>query len=276
VVSTGVNGSAIMAYLKSKGLYRGKLVIVFSDYHIQRFWLHHEADLFICNIPEQIEELKRLGFFEIPAVLTGTLIAQKFFQPMSREQARESLGLLQSMPLVLIGGAGKTRNSMQEIFQQLLRSPKSFQIAVLCGTNNELKEELSKISAPTHHPVKILGFVDNMELWMSAGNVFVYKTGGPTMAEAVVKKLPIVFVDVRAGHELINLQYLLSHGIGAHARIPREAQFFVEEILDKHLNFDFAQALTAIVSPPGVTSLVTAIDSINPQLTSLKVKHYQN
>ena len=50
-----------MAYLKAKGLYRGKLVIVFSDYHLHRFWLYNEADLYICNIPDQVTELKKLG-----------------------------------------------------------------------------------------------------------------------------------------------------------------------------------------------------------------------
>lgn len=276
VISTSVNASAIMAYLKSKGLYRGRFVTVFSDYHIQRFWLHHEADLFICNIPEQVEELKHLGFGEIPTAVTGTIIAENFFKPISREQARDQLGLLKSMPLVLVGGAGKTRNCMQEVFRQLLRSPKSFQVAVLCGNNNELKEELSKISAPMQHPVKILGFINNMDVWMAASNTLVYKTGGPTMAEATMKNLPIVFVDVRAGHEMINLKYLLSRGIGVYARIPREVQFFVEEVLDNHLTFDFAKGLEAIVSPPGAISVASAIDSINPQLMSLKVKHYQN
>lgn len=276
VISTSVNASAIVAYLKSKRLYRGKFVIVFSDYHIQRFWLYHEADLFICNIAEQILELKRLGFDEVPTVLTGTLIAQKFLRPVSRDQAQDELGLLKSIPLVLVGGAGKARNTTKEIFLQLLRSPKSFQIVVLCGSNFKLKEELSQISAPTPHPVKILGFVDNMELWMSAASVLVYKTGGPSMAEAVIKKLPIVFVDVRPGHEQKNLEYLTSHGIGQYARIPREATFMVEQILDGRRNFNHEQNIKAIVRPPGAVSVLEAIASVNPELGPLRVKNYQN
>ncbi len=262
VISTSVNVSAIMAYLKSKGLYRGKLVIVFSDYHLQRFWLHHEADLFVCNIPQQIPELKHRGYGEVPTALTGTLIAQKFFKVIDRDEARDQLGLLKSMPLVLIGGAGKTRSVMREVFRQLIRSPKSFQVAVLCGKNRELQTELAQLSAPDRHPVKILGFIENMDVWMAAANVLVYKTGGPSMAEAVVKKLPIVFVDIRPGHELHNLNYLVAHGIGQYGRTPREAQYLVEEILGGKLKFDHEQGMNAIVKPAGQIRLIDAIDRL--------------
>ncbi len=265
VISTGVNPSAIMAYLKSKGLYRGKFVIVFSDYHIHEFWLHDEADLLVCNIPEQIPVLKALGFPDEKIALTGTLVADKFRKSLSREEALAELNLLTSMPVVLVGGAGRARSSMKEVFTQLLRSPKSFQVVAICGSNKALVEELKQISAPSRHPVKILGFVNNMEVLMSAAQVLVYKTGGPSMAEAVIKKLPIVFIDVRPGHELTNLDYLVAHGIGKNARIPREAVFFVEEILDGKLKFDFDRGLRSIVTPPGATSITQAIDSVNPE-----------
>ncbi len=276
VISTGVNCSAIMAYLKSKGLYRGKFVTVFSDYHIHQFWLHDESDLFICNIPEQIPVLKQLGYPEEKIRLTGTIIAEKFRKAISREQALDDLGLLKSMPVVLVGGAGRARGSTKEVFLQLLRSPRTFQIVVIAGSNAQLKEELLKITAPSRHPVKILGFVGNMELLMSAAQVLVYKTGGPSMAESVVKRLPIVFVDVRPGHELTNLKYLVSHGIGQHARIPREAVFFVEQVLDGKLKTDFSRGERAIVAPPGAVSVAEAIGSINPEPAPLKVRNYQN
>jgi processive 1,2-diacylglycerol beta-glucosyltransferase len=264
-----------MAYLKSKGLYRGKLVIVFSDYHLHEFWLYDEADLYICNIVEQVEQLKRLGVAPERIKLTGTLVAQKFFQPISHEQAVQTLSLLSSMPIVLMGGAGHARSSVKEVFLQLLRSPKSFQIAVVCGNNAQLKEELGKISAPSRHPVKIYGYVDNMEVLMSAASVLVYKTGGPTMAEAVIKKLPMVLTDIHPGHEAWNLQYLIQNGIAKYARIPREVVFMVEQILDGKLAIDHEKNFAQIVRPTGSISIVEAINEINPEPDKKIVKNYQ-
>lgn len=275
VISTQTVPSGIMAYLKSKGLYRGKLVAVFSDYHLHPFWLYDEVDLYICNIPEQINEVKKYGVPAEKIKLTGTLIAEKFHREISRLDALDQLGLLKSMPVVLMGGAGRARASNKEIFLQLLRSPRSFQVIVICGKNEELRQELMKISAPSPHPVKILGYVENMEVLMSAANVLIYKTGGPSMAEAVVKKLPMILTDIRPGHELINLNYLVKHGIAAYARIPREAVFMAEQVLDGKLIFNHDRNFKQIVKPEGSVSLVSAIENIIPEPIGLKVSNYQ-
>jgi hypothetical protein len=95
------------------------------------------------------------------------------------------------------------------------------------------------------------------------------------MAQAVVKRLPIVFTDVRAGHELINLNYLLDHGVGCYARIPREVLFMVEQILDGKMHFDFEKAYISIVKPQDSTTIIQAIDSINPEDQAVLVKNYQ-
>ncbi|MBX4186769.1 MAG: hypothetical protein KW802_00705, partial [Candidatus Doudnabacteria bacterium] len=275
IISTQTVPSGIIAYLKSVGLYRGKLVIVFSDYHLHRFWLYDEADLYICNIPEQVTELRKLNVPEEKIKLTGTLIAEKFFTNIEREQALDQLGLLKSMPVVLMGGAGRARASNKEMFLQLLRSPRSFQVVVICGKNEELRQELLQISAPAPHPVKILGYVDNMEVLMSAANVLIYKTGGPSMAEAVVKKLPMILTDIRPGHELINLNYLVKQGIAAYARIPREAVFMTEQVLDGKLKFNHDQNFRTIVKPAGSVLLVDAVEALVTSPTTLKVSNYQ-
>lgn len=275
VISTQTIPSGIISYLKSKGLYRGKLVVVFSDYHLQRFWLYKEVDLYVCNIAEQVEQLKKLGVSAEKIVLTGTIIMDKFFQTTDREEARRSLGLLTSMPVVLITSGGSVRSSVKEIFLQLMRSPKNYQIVVVCGRSQQLKQDLEKISAPDRHPVKILGYLENMDVAMSASDVLVGKTGGPTMAEAVVKKLPMVLTDVRPGHELDNLEYLLKHQIVQYARIPKEVEFLVEQILDKRIVFDHGRSFQTIIKPNKAIDIVMAIDRINVSKQPLVISNYQ-
>ncbi len=275
VISTQTVPSGVMAYLKAKGLYLGKLVIVFSDYHLHPFWLYDEADLYICNIPEQAAELRKMGVPESKIRITGTLIAQKFFKNIDREKALDELGLLKSMPVVLMGGAGRARASNKEIYKQLLRSSRSFQVVVICGKNEQLRQELMSISAPAPHPVKILGYVDNMDVLMSAADVLIYKTGGPSMAEAVVKKLPMILTDIRPGHELINLDYLVDKGVAKYARIPREAVIMAEQVLDGKIVFNHESNFEAIVKPKGSVELTSAIDEIAPEPVGLKVSHYQ-
>lgn len=274
VISVETVPSGIVAYLKSKGLYRGKLVVAFSDYHVHPFWLYDEADLYLCNISEQAETLKNLKIPDQKIAVTGAVVSARFLEPLTRQQALEELSLLTTMPVVLLTNGSLVRMETKNIFLRLLRSPKSFQIVVLCGSNPKLKEELEKISPPSHHPVKILSYVNNMHTYMTAASVLVGKTGGPTMVEAVVKKLPIILTDVRPGHEMLNLEYLLKYRVAEYARIPGEAVFLVEKILEaKSKNFD--EAYEKIVKPQNSVSLVEALSRVRPRGLGVKVVSYQ-
>ncbi len=276
VISTQAISTGVIAYLKSKGLYKGKLVAVFSDYHLHRFWLFDEVDLYACNIQKQADELKRLGVPADKIVITGLFLADKFYKPLDKEQAAVSAGLLRSMPVVFLFNGGRPRTvDTLNVFRQLLRSARSFQVVVVCGKNAELKKELEQIGAPSAHPVKIYGYSNQIDLLMAASDVMIGKTGGPTMGEAVLKKLPMVLTDIRPGHEQANLEFLLKNNIVVHARVPREAVFLAEQILDKKIRIDWDNAYKTIVQPPQSVSIAEALNRIKPAETSLKVTHYQ-
>lgn len=274
VISTETIPSGIVAYLKYKGLYRGKLVVAFSDYHLHPFWLYREADLYLCNIAQQADELQKLGFPKEKIAVVGATVSQKFLKDISKESARGQLGLLVTMPVVLITSGSLVRMTVKEVFLHLLRSIRSYQLVVLCGTNEKLKAELENISPPAHHPVKIYGYINNMEVFMSASDVLVGKTGGPTMVEAVIKRVPMIITDVRPGHELKNLEFLLNHHVVEFSRNKQEAAFLVEQVLSGK-RWNFTQAYDAIISPKNSKSLLEALAIVTPNDTGIKVQNYQ-
>ncbi len=276
VISTQAAPSAVLAYLKSKGLYRGKIVAVFSDYHLHPFWLFDEIDLYICNIQEQADELKKMGVAAERIIVTGIPMDEKFLTEIPRESAIRELNMLTTMPVVLISSGGRARDAVKELFVNFLRSPKTYQIIIVCGRNEELKKELETISAPSRHPVKIFGYINNMQTVMAASNVMVGKTGGPTMCEAVLKKLPIILTDVRPGHEWANLEYLTKNKIADYARIPREAVFLAEQVLDGKIQRDWSSIRAKVIAPPGSVSVVKAISKVKPTTPAVEVKHYQS
>ena len=275
VISTEAAPSAVVAYLKSQGLYRGKFVIVFSDYHLHRFWLYKEADLYLCNVPEQVTELIKLKVPAEKIVLTGAVLSGQFLKPIDKQATKTKLGMLTTMPIVLITGGGHMRMAIKQTFLSLLRSPLSFQVVVICGKNEKLRQELFKITAPSHHPIKILGFIDNMDEFMAVSDVLVGKTGGPTVIEAVARKLPMVLTDVRAGHELENLKYLLRHRIVSFGRIPRETVHLVNEVLQGRIKTDFDRAQKLLIQPDSAKSVAQALDLIKPELPKFKISNYQ-
>jgi processive 1,2-diacylglycerol beta-glucosyltransferase len=275
-ISTQAAPSAVLSYLKSKGLYRGKVVAVFSDYHIHPFWLFDEIDLYICNIPEQAEALRAMGVAEERIAVTGMPMDDKFLKQITREEACQQVGLLTTMPVVMISSGGRARDAVKDLFITLLRSPKTYQIAVVCGRNEELKKELEQIAAPSRHPVKIFGYINNMEVVMAASKVMVGKTGGPTMCEAILKRLPIILTDVRPGHEWINLEYLLKWKIADYGRIPREAVFLAEQVLDGKIQRNWKEIEAKVIKPPDSVSILEAVQRVKPTNAPIPVKNYQN
>ncbi|MEJ0021695.1 MAG: glycosyltransferase [Candidatus Doudnabacteria bacterium] len=279
VISTQTISTGIVAHLKSKGLYQGRLVAVFSDFHTHTFWVYHEVDLYLCAIAEQVSDLIKLGVPKEKIAVTGMILAEKFNAKIDKDQARREAGLLTTMPVILLFNGARPRMGVKAVFTRLLRSPRSFQILVVCGLNQELKTELEKISPPGPHPVKILGYADNMDVLMSAADVMVGKTGGPTMGEALLKKLPIILTNIHPGHEQSNLEYLVRNNIAQYARNPTEAVFFVEQILDGKLKKDWEHAFSKLIAPKGAVSVASAIGRIRPEepekYGGITVKNYQ-
>ena len=94
-----------------------------------------------------------------------------------------------------------------------------YQLLIVCGHNRELYERLksrlllSQESVGTHKNAHILGLVDNMDELMSVADVMVTKPGGLSIAEALVKKLPMIFFSAIPGQETNNVKVLSTYKV---------------------------------------------------------------
>ncbi len=68
----------------------------------------------------------------------------------------------------------------------------------------------------------IHGFVDNMPDWMAACDCIVTKAGPGTIAEALVRGLPILLSGFIPGQEEGNVPYVVDNGAGAFSTDPEE------------------------------------------------------
>ena len=85
-----------------------------------------------------------------------------------------------------------------------------FQIMVICGNNKKLFEELSSIEFSK--TVKVFGFINNVDVLMSASDCIITKPGGLTTSESLTKQLPLIVVNPIPGHEDRNVEFLLNNG----------------------------------------------------------------
>ena len=93
-------------------------------------------------------------------------------------------------------------------------------LVVICGTNQKLLKSMEKrdLSARVH----VLGFTDKIDLYMDAADVILTKAGGLSTTEALIKRLPLVYVDAIPGCETRNLDFMVDRGYAVTAKSTQE------------------------------------------------------
>jgi 1,2-diacylglycerol 3-beta-galactosyltransferase len=132
-------------------------------------------------------------------ILRGLPVRPSFWKPSSPKSViRKQLGLDQSRKTVLLMGGGDGVGGIEHIAIQLGRSLKeinmSSQLIVICGHNKVMADSLSVKLKPEDKQLKvsIKGFVNNVDQYMSASDCLVTKAGPGTIAESMIRGLPLV------------------------------------------------------------------------------------
>ena len=138
---------------------------------------------------------------------------------------REKLGLnpYKKTVLMMAGSFGVT--NILDIYKNLNRNPGDYQLVVVTGKNEKLFSAFRTMvkngvipSKKGNHikvkiPTKLCYFVDNIEDYMSAGDVIITKPGGLTVSEAMAKEIPMAIFRSYDGQEKDNAEYLLRHNL---------------------------------------------------------------
>ncbi|KAG1363974.1 Monogalactosyldiacylglycerol synthase 2, chloroplastic [Cocos nucifera] len=151
---------------------------------------------------------------------------------LNKDDLREELEMHPHLPAVLLMGGGegmgpveKTAMALGEaLFDEELGKPIG-QIVVICGRNQILSSTLQ--STEWRIPVKIRGFETQMEKWMGACDCIITKAGPGTIAEALIRGLPIILNDFIPGQEVGNIPYVVENGAGAFSKSPKETASLV-------------------------------------------------
>ncbi len=208
VISTHANSSAIISYLKKKGVYTGKFAIAFSDYHLHRYWLYDNADLYLANINEQKEEMVSRGINAEKIAVCGMTL-QKQESVVDKQKVKNNLGLKENDRIVIVFAGSRGFGMNSDIIDQLVKT--NAMILVVCGTSSETKERLTQKYLQTIN-VKVLGYSNFREL-ISIADIIVSKPGGLTVAESLEQNVPILVSHFLPGQERLNIGYLKEHNL---------------------------------------------------------------
>lgn len=211
VITTQTTASAVIAYMKQKGLYKNLFGIAFSDYHFHKFWVYNQADFYLVNIEEQKQALIKLGVEEKKISVVGMTLKAK--PAIDDAKIYNDLNIPRNSEIVLLGsgslGTGKTAKNLLELISSIQKNStekENIYFIIVCGKNTSLKNEIDKLNSDSH--IIALGFHQPMQELYSVASVFVTKPGGLTVAESLSWFLPLFVTHWLPGQEELNYEYL--------------------------------------------------------------------
>jgi processive 1,2-diacylglycerol beta-glucosyltransferase len=217
VISTHTVSSSIVSYLKSGGMYSGKFVIAFSDFHLHRFWLYDNADLYLINIEEQKQQMVGLGISAEKITICGMTLKPQITVDTKAVQNRLGIGAEDKVVLISSGSQG---TDIDKALLKFFADKSNIKTIVVCGKNQQLHEKLKVEFAGTN--IIPLGFYKPMDELYAISDVYITKPGGLSTAEALRWNLPMLISHVLPGQEELNFKYLTEKQLVVPWHVARE------------------------------------------------------
>ena len=190
------------------------MISVLTDYTTHSTWIQNELDYYIVG-HEYVRELLVLEGVESDKVKTfGIPVENSFLSNRDRETVLTELGLSPDKFTVLLMGGSFGAGNIKETLVELLNIDRDFQILVITGKNENLKEKIDKklASYVNDKNVRVLGYTTKMNDILASIDVLVTKPGGLTTTEALLKDVPMIVPYYIPGQEEENLDFLSNCG----------------------------------------------------------------
>jgi processive 1,2-diacylglycerol beta-glucosyltransferase len=236
VISTHFLPSEVIAGLKRKGIFKGKLITVVTDFLPHSFWMVHDSDYFIAAIERTKKELVRRGINEEKVKVFGIPCNPVFGISKGRQKLIRELGMEEGFFNLLIMGGGFGTGPVREIVQSICNRKSAIrdkvQTIVICGKNEKLFEDLNRLKQDLKARLCIFGYMDNIDEFMEVSGSIITKSGGLTISEALSKKLPMIIIQPIPGQETRNCNVLTDYGTAVRANSVRAVKKHVTDFIN--------------------------------------------
>jgi 1,2-diacylglycerol 3-beta-galactosyltransferase len=147
-------------------------------------------------------------------------------------------------------GGGEGSGGLYRRTVAVLRKTADVDVAVICGRNQRLRRQLTRLAERTEGRLTVQGFVDNMADWLRCADVVVGKAGPGTIAEATCCAAPLVLTSYLPGQEEGNVEFVVQAGAGSYAARPRELAAEIARLRDDPAALAAMRAASARVGRP--------------------------
>ena len=206
-------------------------------------WFHRDVDRCFVPIEEVWEKAIQRGLQESQLRMYGLPVRPAFRAKLpSKGEMRTKLNLNSSTRVAMLVGGGEGMGPVEATVRAVVKSGCDCQLVVVCGKNKSLAEKIKRENSGSKPEVVVLGFVDNMEEWMTASDCIITKAGPGTIAEALICGLPILLNAFIPCQEEGNIPFVQNARVGDYKGTPEE----VAATLCKWFDPNFSAELCAM------------------------------
>jgi processive 1,2-diacylglycerol beta-glucosyltransferase len=224
-----------------------------TDFEAHALWMNPCVDLYCVAAEETRARLVARGTATDRVVPTGIPIAAKFSLKPDPKVIRQTLGLRDDQPVLLVLSGGFGMGPVAEILTELDKVPQPLQTVVVTGRNEELRRKLA--TQIRKHPMHVLGFSTNMHELMAVASLIITKPGGLTTSEALALGKPLFILNPIPGQEAANSDFLLERGAAAKVNRVEDLPFRIEKLLGSKKLAEMAKTAKALGRPQSAVAV---------------------
>lgn len=226
IISCHAFCSEMVSNIKKKDKSDALLFNIITDYAAHAAYINDNVDAYIVANDDMVHQLReQYGVDGTIIYPLGIPIYETFYRKEDPTVMREKLGLNPYKKTVLMMAGSFGVANILDIYKSLNKNPGDYQLVVVTGKNENLFSEFQTIirngfipskkgnNIKVKIPTKLCYFVDNIEDYMSAGDVIVTKPGGLTVSESMAKEIPMAIFRSYDGQEKDNAEYLQRHNL---------------------------------------------------------------
>lgn len=217
IVTTHVFPAEMLTYLRNHGRNVPKTVFIATDYTCIPFTEECDCDIFVIPSPMLTGEFVSRGIPQEKLFPLGIPVRRAFREGITREDARQALGLSPDRRYLLLSGGSIGGGKLEKAVELLYRATRETgeQMIVICGSNASLWKHLEGRYGGR---VELLGKTNRMAEYLRACDLYFTKPGGLSTTEAAVMEVPLALLPPIPGCETLNRRFFTRMGLAVEAQ----------------------------------------------------------
>lgn len=222
VITTHVFSALILTHMLKAHPMDIQTAFIGTDYTCSPSMEASDLQYYFIPAEKLKDEYAKCGIPRERMIASGIPVRHEFWKRVEKGDAKRLLGInVRHKHLLVMCGSMGCGPIPQMVCYIAKTCPADTEVSVICGTNRRLEKKLKRQCRKSEN-VHIVGYTNQMALYLDAADLYLTKPGGISVTEAAVKDCPMAFVDAVAGCESYNMNFFMEMGAAVTAAPPKK------------------------------------------------------